>query len=65
MYVYGSYARGKENEYSDLDLYIELSKQKRKEKINKRRIANYLENELGLMIDININEKPQTNKKII
>jgi len=62
VYVYGSYARREENEYSDLDLYIKLSKQKRKDKTNKRRIANYLEKELGLMIDIKIIERPQTNE---
>ena len=69
VYVYGSYARGEENEYSDLDLYVEISKQKRTEEVKKVRIANYIEKEIGLAIDIKIvkelNKTKGKEKKII
>ncbi len=51
MGIYGSYARGEENEYSDLDIFIKVIDSKKQDVFNKKRIFVYLTEKLGLNVD--------------
>lgn len=56
IYMYGSYAKGTENEYSDLDLFIKVNSQKKQDINNKYLLFDYLEKELGLFVDGIVND---------
>lgn len=58
LYLFGSYAIGNSNEYSDLDIYLIV-----KNKINKIILIKYLEKLFGINIDLAIKEK-RTKKYI-
>lgn len=49
--IYGSYARGEETVYSDLDIYVEVTNQKMDDKDNKYHFFRFLSKELGLNVD--------------
>ena len=55
--VYGSFSRGEENEYSDLDLYIVVNNSGMQPIDNKYRIALLLEKELGIYADVKLCDK--------
>ena len=49
--IYGSYARGEENEYSDLDIFINVIDVKKEDIYNKKKIFVFLTEKLGLNVD--------------
>lgn len=51
FYVYGSYARGEENEYSDLDIFVKVETRMQQDLDNKFLLFSFLENELGIGVD--------------
>lgn len=48
---YGSYARGEETVYSDLDVYVEVDEERKKDPVNKYRLFRFLKKELGIAVD--------------
>ena len=56
VFVYGSYAKEKYNEYSDLDLFIKVNNQKKEDLDNKYFLIEYLEEQLGISIDGKVND---------
>jgi len=56
FYIYGSYAKGTENEYSDLDLFIKVNNQKQEDLNNKYLLFDFLEDQLGIAIDGKVND---------
>ena len=51
IYTYGSYSKGTFNEYSDLDLFIQVNSEKRKDIDNKYLLLDFLEEQLGISVD--------------
>ncbi len=51
IYTYGSYSKGTFNEYSDLDLFIQVNGEKRKDPNNKYLLLDFLEEQLGISVD--------------
>lgn len=54
LFYYGSYAKNTANEYSDLDLFVEVDPKRQKDEDNKYRIKGCLEKELGITVDCHV-----------
>lgn len=61
LYVYGSFSRGEENEYSDLDLYIKVEQKFKRKLDNKYFIMSLLEKELGIAVDAKVHDDEYKN----
>lgn len=56
LFYYGSYAKNIANEYSDLDLFVEVDSKRQEDEDNKYRIKGYLEKELGITVDCHVRD---------
>ncbi len=56
IFYFGSYAKNLANEYSDLDLFVEVDSQKQENEDNKYLIKGYLEKELGISVDCHVRD---------
>lgn len=57
IYIYGSYAKNEASEYSDLDIYIEVTRKYQKNKFHKKEIINYLKSILPMPLDVHVNDE--------
>lgn len=64
LYIFGSYSKGLENEYSDLDIYIEVFKEKMNDLNNKYYLLDYLKKILKIKVDCIVKDDSFNNNNL-